>query len=123
MIGYVCIGTNDLPRAARFYDELLPLLGAKRVWGENERFVAWGTAEDGPALLLIKPQNGKSAIAGNGNMVALAASSTAMVDAVYSKAIALGGTDEGPAGRRSDTFYAGFFRDPEGNKLSVFYSG
>jgi catechol 2,3-dioxygenase-like lactoylglutathione lyase family enzyme len=123
MIGYVCIGTNDLPRAARFYDELLPLLGAKRVWGENERFVAWGTAEDGPALLLIKPQNGKSATAGNGNMVALAASSKAMVDAVYSKAIALGGTDEGPAGRRSDTFYAGFFRDTEGNKLSVFYSG
>jgi catechol 2,3-dioxygenase-like lactoylglutathione lyase family enzyme len=123
MIGYVCIGTNDLARAARFYDELLPLLGAKRVWGENERFVAWGTAEDGPALLLIKPQNGKSATAGNGNMVALAASSKAMVDAVYNKAIALGGTDEGPAGRRSDTFYAGFFRDTEGNKLSVFYSG
>jgi catechol 2,3-dioxygenase-like lactoylglutathione lyase family enzyme len=123
MIGYVCIGTNDLARAARFYDQLLPLLGAKRVWGDNERFVAWGTSEDGPALLLIKPHDGKSATAGNGNMVALAASSTAMVDAVYQKAIALGGKDEGPAGRRSDNFYAGFFRDLEGNKLSVFYSG
>ena len=123
MIGYVCIGTNDLARAARFYDQLLPLLGAKRVWGDNERFVAWGPSEGGPALLLIKPHDGNSATAGNGNMVALAASSTAMVDAVYQRAIALGGKDEGPAGRRSDNFYAGFFRDLEGNKLSVFYSG
>jgi catechol 2,3-dioxygenase-like lactoylglutathione lyase family enzyme len=123
MIGYVCIGTNDLARAARFYDELLSLVGAKRVWGESERYVAWGTSAESPALLLIKPHDGKPATAGNGNMVALAASSTAMVDAVYNKAIALGAKDEGPAGRRSDDFYAGFFRDPEGNKLSVFYSG
>jgi catechol 2,3-dioxygenase-like lactoylglutathione lyase family enzyme len=123
MIGYVCIGTNDLAHAARFYDDLLPLLGAKRIWGDNERYIAWGTSADGPALTLIKPNDGKTATAGNGNMVALAASSTAMVDAVYAKAIALGGKDEGPAGRRSDNFYAGFFRDLEGNKLSVFYSG
>jgi predicted lactoylglutathione lyase len=122
MIGYVCIGTNDLARAARFYDELLPLLGAKRSW-ESDRAIAWSTSEDGPSLLLIKPHDGKPATAGNGNMTALAASSTAQVDAVYKKAIALGAKDEGPAGRRSDDFYAGFFRDLEGNKLSVFYPG
>jgi catechol 2,3-dioxygenase-like lactoylglutathione lyase family enzyme len=123
MIGYVCIGTNDLARAARFYDELLAVLGAKRVWGDNERYIAWSTTEDGPAVTLIKPHDGKPATVGNGNMVALAASSTEQVDAVYRKAMALGAKDEGPAGRRSDSFYAGFFRDPEGNKLSVFYSG
>jgi len=122
MIGYVCIGTNDLAHAARFYDELLSLLGAKRSW-ETERAIAWSTSADGSSLILIKPFDGKPASAGNGNMTALAASSTAMVDAVYKKAIALGAKDEGPAGRRSDDFYAGFFRDPEGNKLSVFYPG
>ena len=42
------------------------------------------------------------------------------VDAVYRKAIALGAQDEGPAGPRGDSFYAGYFRDPDGNKLNVF---
>ena len=32
MIGYVTLGTNDLPRAAAFYDALLAEVGAKRVW-------------------------------------------------------------------------------------------
>jgi hypothetical protein len=32
----------------------------------------------------------------------------------------LGGKDEGPVGLRSDNFYAGYFRDLDGNKLSVF---
>ena len=31
MIGYVTLGTNDLPRAAAFYDELLGCLGATRL--------------------------------------------------------------------------------------------
>ena len=30
MIGYVTLGTNDIERAARFYDELLKEIGAKR---------------------------------------------------------------------------------------------
>jgi predicted lactoylglutathione lyase len=43
-----------------------------------------------------------------------------MVHKVYDKAIALGGKDEGPAGPRGDEFYAGYFRDLDGNKLNVF---
>jgi hypothetical protein len=35
-------------------------------------------------------------------------------------AIELGGTDEGPPGPRGATFYAAYFRDPQGNKLSFF---
>lgn len=121
MIGYVCIGCNDPPRAARFYDEVLAVYGAKRQ-GENERYISWGKSPDGSSLLLIKPINGKPASAGNGAMVALAADSKATVDAVYKKALALGATDEGPPGARSPDFYAAFFRDPEGNKLAVYYS-
>ena len=34
MISYVTIGTNDLDRAAKYYDELLAELGAKRHDGE-----------------------------------------------------------------------------------------
>ena len=42
MIGYVVIGTSDLPRAQKFYDELLSVLGAKRVMELGDRGTAWG---------------------------------------------------------------------------------
>ncbi len=121
MIGYVCIGTNDLKRSARFYDEVTAVLGAKRQ-GETERYIGWGSSPTDSLLLMIKPLDGKSATAGNGSMVSLLATSKAQVDAVYKKALELGGKDEGPPGARSEDFYAAYFRDPEGNKLAVFFS-
>jgi predicted lactoylglutathione lyase len=42
------------------------------------------------------------------------------VDRLHAIALANGGTCEGPPGPRGDTFYAGYFRDPDGNKLNVF---
>jgi catechol 2,3-dioxygenase-like lactoylglutathione lyase family enzyme len=122
MISYVTVGTNDLVRAAGFYDALLGLLGAKRGW-ETEKFIAWQVAEGTPMLLAIKPADGRPASVGNGMMVALGAKSKADVDAVYAKALALGGKDEGPAGPRGDGFYAGYFRDLDGNKLCVAFIG
>ena len=121
MIGYVTLGTNDMDRAAKFYDALLAVFGAKRSW-ETERYVAWGTAPTAPMLLVIKPHDGKRATPGNGTMVSLAARTKAEVDAVYKKAIELGGKDEGPAGPRGDDFYAGYFRDLDGNKLAVYHA-
>ena len=56
-------------------------------------------------------------------MVALQADSREQVDRVYAKALALGGTDEGPPGQRSEGFYAAYFRDPDGNKLNACYMG
>ena len=53
-------------------------------------------------------------------MVALAVGSTEKVDEIYAKALELGGTDEGAPGLRGDTFYAGYFRDLDGNKLNAF---
>jgi len=121
MIGYVCIGTNDLKRSARFYDELAGVMGAKRQ-GETERYIGWGTSPSDSLLLMIKPLDGKPATVGNGSMVSLLATSKAQVDAVYKKALELGGKDEGPPGARSEDFYAAYFRDPEGNKLAIYYS-
>ena len=72
MIGYVTLGTNDLPRAARFYDELLGLLGAKRFM-EFDTFIAWSAGHDKPGLAATKPFDGNPATVGNGVMVALAA--------------------------------------------------
>ncbi len=122
MIGYVTLGTNDLQRAAAFYDALLATLGAKRAM-EMETFIAWATAPNTPMVAVIKPFDGKPATVGNGVMVALMADSKATVDALHKKALDLGGTDEGAPGPRGDGFYAGYFRDLDGNKLNAFFLG
>jgi len=120
MIGYVTVGTNDLQRAAAFYDALLAELGAERFM-EGDSFIAWSASPDRPGLGVTKPFDGNPATVGNGVMVALAVDSAEKVDKVYAKALELGGTDEGPAGPRGDGgFYAGYFRDLDGNKLNVF---
>lgn len=120
MIGYVTVGSNDIPRAAAFYDALLELLGARRFM-ESPTMVAWGVAPDKPLLGVIKPFDGKAATAGNGTMVSLVVNERALVDAVHRKALELGAKDEGAAGPRGDSgFYAGYFRDPDGNKLNCY---
>jgi len=122
MIGYVTLGTNDLPRAAKFYDALLGEIGAKRFM-EYDRFIAWSVSPTSPGIGLAKPFNGEAATAGNGTMVAFAVDSPDKVDKLYKKAMELGAKDEGPAGPRGDGFYAGYFRDPDGNKLNFFCMG
>ncbi len=122
MVGYVTLGTNDSARAAKFYDELLGLIGAKRLMDFGP-FIMWGTSMDKGCLAITPPNDKKAATVGNGVMVALRVDSKALVDAIYTKALELGGKDEGPAGPRGDGFYAGYFRDLDGNKLNAFFMG
>ena len=122
MIGYVTLGTNDLPRAAKFYDALLAEIGAKRFM-ESDRFIAWSVSPEAPGIGLTKPFDGKAATVGNGVMVALAMDESAKVDRLYKKAMELGATDEGAPGPRGEGFYAAYFRDPDGNKLNCFCMG
>jgi catechol 2,3-dioxygenase-like lactoylglutathione lyase family enzyme len=119
MIGYVTLGTNRFDEAAKFYDELLAVLGAGRFM-ESDTFIAWATGPNSPAVSIIRPYDGKAATVGNGMMVALVTDSTEKVDALHAKAIELGGSDEGAPGPRGDNFYAGYFRDLDGNKLNAF---
>jgi len=119
MIGYVTLGTNRFEEAAKFYDELFAMMGAGRIL-ESDRFIAWGTSMTSPAVSIAKPYDGNPATVGNGVMVALATDSPEKVDAIHAKALQLGGTDEGAPGPRSEQFYAGYFRDLDGNKLNAF---
>ncbi|GAB4124657.1 MAG: VOC family protein [Rhodothalassiaceae bacterium] len=120
MIGYVTIGTNDLPRAAKFFDALLGALSASRFM-EADSFIAWSKGKDGCGLGVTRPYDGKPATVGNGVMVALEASSREEVDRIYKKARELGAADEGAPGERMPGFYAGYFRDLDGNKFNVFH--
>ena len=121
MIGYVTLGTNDLDRAAAYYDALLGTLGAKRGM-QGPRLVTWTTGR-GPSVGVIKPYDGQPAHPGNGMMTPLVVDSRAKVDALHAKALELGGADEGAVGERFPGFYAAYFRDLDGNKLCVFHMG
>ena len=131
MIGYVTLGSDNMERARGFYDELLgSTIGAKRImeFGDDlGGFTMWGTGFDKPGIAVTNPYNKQPAVAGNGNMSAIVVNSRAKVDALYSKAIELGGTDEGAPGVRGEegdqAFYGAYFRDLDGNKLAAFCIG
>ncbi len=118
MLGYVTLGTNDVARAAGFYDALLGLFDASRFM-ETERMVAWSNGA-GASLGVIVPFDGAAACVGNGCMVALAATGPDQVKDVHAKALELGGRDEGAPGQRFGQFYGAYFRDLDGHKLAVF---
>jgi len=122
MIGYTTLGTNDLPRAAAFYDALFEVIGIKRMM-DFGRGYAWGLGMDKPGFGVMLPYNQEPATVGNGVMVALTVDSRAKVDALHAKALALGGQDEGAPGLRGEGFYAAYFRDLDGNKLNAFCVG
>jgi catechol 2,3-dioxygenase-like lactoylglutathione lyase family enzyme len=119
MIGYVTLGTNDLARAAAFYDEIAKILGHSRMF-ETERMVAWGTPEKTAMMGVITPLDEQPASAGNGSMFGLPVEREEQVHQIYDHAMANGGSDEGPPGPRGEQFYAAYFRDPDGNKLLAY---
>ncbi|GAB1256078.1 VOC family protein [Aurantivibrio plasticivorans] len=119
MIGYVTVGTNDREKSAAYFDELLALIGGKQFFG-NDHMTFWGVEPGKPLLGVGAPFNGEPASVGNGMMVSLSLKDKEAVDAFYQKALALGGSDEGEPGMRTDTFYGAYFRDLDGNKFCAF---
>ncbi len=101
------------------HDQLFAEIGAKRMW-EFERGIGWGAAENAPQLSILKPYDGNAASVGNGVMVAFSVDAKEKVERVYNKALVLGAKDEGAVGFRGDNFYAGYFRDLDGDKLCVY---
>jgi catechol 2,3-dioxygenase-like lactoylglutathione lyase family enzyme len=123
MFSYVCLGTNDLARGRKFYDAVLAPLGHARVSEiDDATSSTWGLDDPGPHLWLTVPFDGNPASVGNGVMVSFLAPSRAAVDAFHAAALAHGGTDEGAPGLRphyGPHFYAGYVRDPDGNKINA----
>ncbi len=120
MIGYVTLGTNDKDKALKFYDEFFKVIGIGRLW-ETDQFTSYGEGLTEPQISITLPYDGKPATVGNGTMVAIFVDSTDKVHALHNKAMELGAKDEGAPGARGEGgFYAGYFRDLDGNKLNVF---
>ncbi len=124
MIGYVTLGTNDLDKAGTYYDALFATINAPRFMEEENYFIAWAPAPDAPSVAVSIPFDKNAATVGNGTMVAIFLDSKEKVDAFHAKALELGGSNEGDPGFRpaekTSGFYAGYFRDLDGNKLNAF---
>ena len=119
MIGYVTLGTNDIDRAAAFYDGLLGEMGIGRLM-DGGSMIGWGASMEQPMVCVTKPFDGGGATVGNGVMIALGVAMPEDVARLHAKALELGATDEGAPGPRGEGFNAGYFRDPDGNKLNFF---
>ncbi len=121
----VTLGTNDLPRAIRFYQAVMPTFGMVRLKDGVAGWAGWGKDPGTDyGLWLCPPFDGNPASVGNGTMLTFAATSAAQVRAFHRAALANGGTDEGPPGTRarySPTFYVAYVRDPDGHKLAAVF--
>lgn len=118
-IGYVCIGANDFDRACAFYDALSTELGGKRLFPtpHGQMYRLGG----GAMLMVTRPYDGGEAHPGNGTMLAINVDAKDDVARIYEKALALGGACEGKPGPRGAFGEFAYFRDPEGNKIAVFF--
>ncbi|HEV7457416.1 MAG TPA: VOC family protein [Roseococcus sp.] len=122
MFSHVTFGTNDLARAAAFYDPLMARLGLRRIESDpGHGLIGYGThAEATPQFYLMKPFDGAPATIGNGAMAAFEAQDRATVDAFHRIALEQGGRCEGPPGLRPHyhpDYYGTYVRDADGNKL------
>jgi catechol 2,3-dioxygenase-like lactoylglutathione lyase family enzyme len=134
MFAYLCLGTNNLERAIRFYDPVMATLGHRRcvVDDENgwEGWAGWGLYEDKGArelaLWVCPAFDKRAATVGNGSMIALKAVSWQQVEHFHAAALQFGGSSEGGPGLRPQyqpDFYAAYVRDPDGHKLAVVCRG
>ncbi len=125
MIGYVTVGADDLTAAQAFYDAVLPALGYTLAVSDEGLSYGLPVAKGqfAPDFYVKPPFDGRSASAGNGCMVAFDCASQGRVQDLHAAALLAGGTNEGAPGFRaqySPTFYVGYLRDPQGNKVALY---
>lgn len=121
MFSNVVLGSNNAARSKQFYDAVLGALG----YGEGQMYDADHVLYMTPGGMLIvgKPRNGEAMTISNGMTIGLKGTSKESVAAAHAAALANGGSCEGAPGPREFARGAegAYFRDPDGNKFSVYY--
>lgn len=122
MIDHISIGVRDLKASARFYEAVLAPLDYEL---RDDRPATAGFARRGkPAAefwLNLRPDMPR-VTADSGVHICMRAKSTEVVKAFYEAALAHGATGDGAPGARpeySESYYAAFIRDPDGNRIEV----
>lgn len=117
---HVCVGTNDLPKANKFYDASLKPLGISNLGPMGDGATLYGAGA--PEFVVLTPGNGLPSTYANGGTLGFAASSRAAVREFHAAGVANGGKCEGAPGPRNftPTSYAAYLRDPDGNKICAY---
>ena len=124
MLTYITIGTNDLQRAAAFYDAIFKVLGYSRLPAWTKDWAMWGdenNPDEGFSFCICPPFDRQPATAGNGTMFALRAANAELVRRFHAAGLLAGGKSEGMPGTRTaygPDFYVAYLRDPDGHKLA-----
>ena len=124
MLTYITIGTNDLQRAAAFYDAIFNVLGYSRLPAWTEDWAMWGdekNPDEGFSFCICPPFDRQPATAGNGTMFAFRAANAELVRRFHAAGLLAGGKSEGMPGTRTaygPDFYVAYLRDPDGHKLA-----
>jgi catechol 2,3-dioxygenase-like lactoylglutathione lyase family enzyme len=116
MLDHVTIGVSNIKRSVQFYDRALRPLGIARLYAEADEYAGYGIAPK--AFFWI----GLRDIPQTGTHIAFTAGDRATVDRFYDEAIAAGGTDNGPPGRRPHyhpNYYGAFVLDPDGHNIEA----
>jgi len=123
MLSGICVGTDDLLAASKFYDVVLATIGMRCVLAElHER--AYAGADGRTVFFVVVPFDGQKASFGNGTQVMFYAPDNDAVRAFHATALRCGGSDEGAPGLRSyhPDYFGAYVRDLDGNKLNVSVS-
>jgi len=117
------LGTNDKAKAKAFYDATFAALGVKTTPIPDEYPIIMYKIPNGPNFSLGAARDGNPATYANGGTILFSAPDEKTVDAWYAAGLANGGTCEGEPGPREKArgAYGAYLRDPDGNKLGVYF--
>jgi catechol 2,3-dioxygenase-like lactoylglutathione lyase family enzyme len=119
MIDHVSIGVSDLARSAAFYTAVLEPLSLTQLVATETRI---GFGKHYPELWLNLRSDMPRVAESTGAHVCLRARTKEAVDRFHAAALANGGLNDGAPRDRQATmtaYYAGFVRDPDGNRLEA----
>ena len=123
MFSHMMIGSNDIPRAKRFYDAVFSAIGGPAaVQDEKGRLIY---LHNGGIFIVTSPIDGAPATHGNGSTIGFTVAGPEQAHAWHEAGVAYGGTAiEDPPGVRQGSFgnlYLAYLRDPDGNKLCALH--
>ena len=115
LIDHVHLRAKDFPKTRKFYEAIFAVLGFQIVhsgesWFQLDELYVNAADPDTPATHVH---------------LAFQARDRAMVNAVYTAAIAAGGIDNGAPGERNyhPGYYGAFVLDPDGNNIEAVFHG
>lgn len=123
MLMSIRLGTNDKAKAKAFYDATFAALEIAPSETPEEYPIVMYSVSEGTKFLLGPARDGNPATYANGGTIVFSAPSEDAVKAWHSAGLANGGSSEGEPESKPQArgAFGAYLRDPDGNKLGVYY--